>query len=481
MQEAGSLGDPDVSFDGSRVAYRTGGGQIAVRDLAAGTTALASVSAAGQPAADVTQRPAISADGRVVSFDAGPGAGNLVPGDLNNAADVVVRDLAAGTTSLASVATDGTAPGGATASELSGDGRYVLFSSQQRLDPVDDANAVADVYRRDRLTGTTALVSARNGVPAAGSTGGEFGAISADGSRAAFESASPDLVAGDTNGASDVFVRDLQTGVTTRVSTGAGGAQSGAGRASGRAALSANGGLAGFTYDDGAPSLPLVPGDGNGLPDVFAKQLVPTDVTGPAIAVAGPDGVRVDGPQATLQGTVSDPSGVVAAALDGAALTLGPGGGFSVRLNLSVGANTVAITARDGSGNASSVLRTIVRPQALGQTVPAAMRVRATRLRARLSGRRLTVRFSLTGAGSVQVQLLRPQVRPTRPPRTTYRRLAKVLRRNMRPGARVVVLKVPKLTSGRYQVRVVVSSPGGVTQAVAALQVGLVAKGKSRR
>ena len=56
-----------------------------------------------------------------------------------------------------------------------------------------------------------------------GDGGSSEPALSADGRYVAFGSDASNLVAGDTNGVRDVFVRDLQAGVTRRVSTGTGG------------------------------------------------------------------------------------------------------------------------------------------------------------------------------------------------------------------------------------------------------------------
>ena len=107
---------------------------------------------------------------------------------------------------------------------LSADGRYVAFSSTAtNLAPgdTDDGN---DVYVRDRQLGTTTLVSVSSaGVK--GDSGGWLPTFSADGRFVSFNSESTNLVPNDTNGRIDLFVRDLLSNQTTRVSVGTGGTQ----------------------------------------------------------------------------------------------------------------------------------------------------------------------------------------------------------------------------------------------------------------
>ena len=107
---------------------------------------------------------------------------------------------------------------------ISADGRFVAFSSDATNLVPGDTNGTADVFVRDRQTGTTRRVSVGSG----GAQGNGLSvdpAISADGRFVAFASDATNLVPGDTNGADDVFVRDRQTGTTRRVSVGSGGAQ----------------------------------------------------------------------------------------------------------------------------------------------------------------------------------------------------------------------------------------------------------------
>src|SRR5229473_1141645 len=112
------------------------------------------------------------------------------------------------TTERVSVASDGTEGNDASlGSALSADGRFVAFDSAASDLVAADTNGVSDVFVHDRQTGATERVSVDSaGTQANGSSFG--GALSADGRFVAFTSAAPDLVAGDTNGAADVFVHD---------------------------------------------------------------------------------------------------------------------------------------------------------------------------------------------------------------------------------------------------------------------------------
>jgi Tol biopolymer transport system component len=157
--------------------------------------------------------PSVSADGRHVAFTSS--ARDLVPDDTNGATDDVFvwdRDTS---TMLRITAGDR----GSMASSISDDGRYVTFSSfATNLVPGDD-NGELDVFRWDRTTGTTVRITDGNGYSASSS-------ISADGRLVAFTSAATDLVAGDTsdtNGKPDVFLWNADSGTTTRITDSAAG------------------------------------------------------------------------------------------------------------------------------------------------------------------------------------------------------------------------------------------------------------------
>ena len=209
-----------------------GGYHLYLRDTQAGTTTLldADTNGVGSSISSATA-PRLSADGRYVAFEC-PDAG-IVPNDRNRDYDVFLRDTVAGTSELIS-ARDASLP------SLSPNGSSLLFmlsvsSNGTRIAFVSDAdnlvhndtNACRDVFVRDLLNGTNLLVS----VAANGATTGDGPstdpAISADGRYVAFDSTADNLVAGDTNKAMDVFLRDLQAGTTALISVNTSGAGQG--------------------------------------------------------------------------------------------------------------------------------------------------------------------------------------------------------------------------------------------------------------
>ena len=159
-------------------------------------------------------RTGLSGDGRYVTFQSP--APNLVPDDTNLWAwDVFVRDRLSGITERVSVASDGSQVDAISwHPAISADGRYVAFQSSLDLAPGCLPGAV---FMHDRAAGTTECVSVSSaGQPA--ELFSDWPAISADGRYVAFESSATNLVAGDGNCASDIFVRDCLAGTTQRVS-----------------------------------------------------------------------------------------------------------------------------------------------------------------------------------------------------------------------------------------------------------------------
>ncbi|HET9485176.1 MAG TPA: hypothetical protein VFO79_14540, partial [Xanthomonadales bacterium] len=166
---------------------------------------------------------AFSDDARYVVFDSS--ASNLVAGDDNHDYDTFLRDRVSGTLTLVSHRPDG-APGSDQSYDgaVSGNGRYVAFWSYAPDLVAGDENGEADVFVFDRTTG---LVE-RESVGAGGTQADGISyapALSRDGRYVLFLSDATNLVAGDTNGTTDAFVRDRQLGLTLRVSVGSGGVQ----------------------------------------------------------------------------------------------------------------------------------------------------------------------------------------------------------------------------------------------------------------
>jgi len=162
-------------------------------------------------------RPAISADGLSVAF--GSDANNLVAGDTNGSSDVFVRDLTDGTTVRVSVDSDEVQSTSYSFDpSISADGRFVAFESDANNLVADDTNSSFDVFVRD-LTSTTTVRVSVDSAESQGDSGSYNPSISADGLSVAFDSRATNLVAGDTNyNLADVFVRDLTATTTVRVS-----------------------------------------------------------------------------------------------------------------------------------------------------------------------------------------------------------------------------------------------------------------------
>ncbi len=239
---------------------------IFVHDIQSGVTTRVSVDSNGAQANGASVNAALSADGRFVAFESR--ASNLVAADTNSRADIFVHDTQTGVTTRVSVDSNGVqGTGFSYAPAISADGRHVAFESTSALVSAD-TDPLLDIYVHDTQTGVTAWVTVN-----AGGVGANFEsyapALSADGRYVAFYSDATNLVADDTNGKSDIFVRDTQSGATTRVSVDASG-----GEANGDSrglALSADGRHVAF----GSDATNLVAGDLNGVRDVFVHDRDP--------------------------------------------------------------------------------------------------------------------------------------------------------------------------------------------------------------
>lgn len=215
-----------IVFSSGRDTLAPGGGNgwtdVYLRDRVLGTTERISVDAAGQEGDGDSYDETISADGRYVVYQTR--ATNLLPGGSSGLADIIVHDRATNTNTGVGADPAGNAfEGGVAQPGVSADGRYVVFAGYGR----PDANGLyppPQVYLHDRSTGSTELVSvAMSGGP--GNERSESAQVSADGRFVVFTSAASDLVGGDTNGVDDVFLRDRTAGTTTRMSRSAAGYQ----------------------------------------------------------------------------------------------------------------------------------------------------------------------------------------------------------------------------------------------------------------
>ncbi|HVE74231.1 MAG TPA: hypothetical protein VNA30_03950 [Mycobacteriales bacterium] len=256
---------------------------VFVHDRLTRRTELISVGQDGRPAvgncnaATGSGNPAITPDGRYVAFHSC--AANLVPGDLNLDRDVFVRDRRTQRTeivSLSSAGKQGASPAighGSSTPTISDSGRLVAFTSAANDLVPGDTNGVTDVFVRDRATAKLAVASVSSAEgPSDGHTGSP--SLSGDGRFLAFTSAGTNLVTGDLNRNLDVFVRDLTKGTTERVSVPTGGGEGTVTAAStsfstGGRAISGDGRYVAFA--SGASN--LVPNDSNGTGLVSAYDI----------------------------------------------------------------------------------------------------------------------------------------------------------------------------------------------------------------
>ncbi len=279
---------PVVSTDGRVVAFssdasnlvpsdRNGVMDVFVVDLARARTVRVSVGVDGESVGR-SEVSSIAAHGRVVAFRSF--SPNLVARDWNGLADVFVRNWGSGTTERVNVSSSGAQANAETfRGNLSATGRFVGFRS--RADnltggPAGDTNDALDVFVHDRGTGRTTRISvSSDGTEADARDVDEYVRdnkfmtrpfLSAAGRYAAFTSRAANLVRGDGNGLPDVFVHDLVTGTTVRVSaTDTGRDANGASLVS---AISGDGRI--VVFQSFANN--LVPNDSNGRRDVYVRR-----------------------------------------------------------------------------------------------------------------------------------------------------------------------------------------------------------------
>jgi Tol biopolymer transport system component len=251
-----------------------------VYDQQTGTAVNLSVSTDGTQADLDSFTPELSANGRFVAFSSF--ADNLIVDDLNESSDIFVRDVQANTTERVSEYTGHyEAEGDSVRPSISADGRYVAFDSDAWDLVWGDTNDVHDVFVNDRATSVTTRVSVDDSGTQA--NGESFRpSISGDGRYVAFYSEATDLVAGDTNGATDVFVYDRRSGALKRMSVAAGG-DDGNGDSL-RPAIAGSGRLAVFESD----ASNLVPGDSNRFTDVFVRDPLGTPPPAPPVKCVVP-------------------------------------------------------------------------------------------------------------------------------------------------------------------------------------------------
>ncbi|HCU26052.1 MAG TPA: hypothetical protein DF383_13625 [Deltaproteobacteria bacterium] len=334
--------NPTISADGRRVAFQshctdlssidTDGwiSQVFVRDLIEEKTEMLSVSPDGLESGEsFSERPIISANGKVVAFESQAGNLTSLPDITGYNLDIFARDLDSQVTKLVSVNQAGTAPGELSAwnPALSADGRFVAFESGSNdLVPNDNNDdfgyKATDIFVRDLQENKTILASQK----ADGSGSGHSSSyvkrsfsiytertsyFSADGRFVAFESLSSDLVEGDTNGKIDLFVRDLQNNRSVMIPKSSQGSYNDNEFEESLPVLSAHGEVIAFqTFSNFGDNL-----DHNGKQDIYVvKQISEPEA---------PGGVGDPGPGAPGGGSPNHPAG--GAATGGCSLGQGQG------------------------------------------------------------------------------------------------------------------------------------------------------------
>jgi len=244
---------PFLSDDGRYIAFQSESTNLApggdgnnatdvfVVDVAGGAPVRVSTSAAGTEGNNISRLGtpnrglpgnAISGNGQLIAFLSL--ANNLVPNDTNNDWDVFVKDRISGDIRRVSVTSSGgeaNTPGNAfrwrTYANLNGepalsqDGRYVVFSSFASNLVANDRNDLMDIFRHDLLTGETILVSISSS-GAQGNGDSDMPSVSQDGNCVAFRSLSGNInhdpLRPDNNSQYDIYLRELSSGVTRRIS-----------------------------------------------------------------------------------------------------------------------------------------------------------------------------------------------------------------------------------------------------------------------
>lgn len=237
---ASSLGPttiPKMSDDARHFAFESLSAELAmadgnhdydvfVRDLSTNTLelisardpALASTSAAGPSTGSLY---ALSANGRIIAFSSE--ADDLVASDTNGMRDIFLRDLDAATTVLGSVSTNGGFPDGPSAEPaISADGRWVAFTSTADNLVPGDNNRVSDVFVRDLQTGTNLLVSIDPSGTVPGNKASYAPLMTPNGRYVVFRSKATNLGAGPFSGTENFFLRDLQLSLTYALTTNGG-------------------------------------------------------------------------------------------------------------------------------------------------------------------------------------------------------------------------------------------------------------------
>ncbi|MDM8528446.1 hypothetical protein QUF58_09575 [Anaerolineales bacterium HSG24] len=262
-----------ISFDGQVVAFQSTStnliqrdinnvADVFVRDRQQNITTLASISSEGVQGNGGSLSPSVSGDGRFVAFRSF--ASSLTRGDTNNTFDILVHDRNTAQTNRVSIAPDGgVSNGNSLDAFIAMYGRYVSFQSKATNLIANDTNSMQDVFLYDMDTGQTILMSVTSNGTQANRESNQLAPVSGLGRSAVFQTVANNLVSSDTNGHIDIFVHDQSSQLTDRVSVSTTGEQGS--MSSSYPYISANGRYVTFVSE----ASNLVPNDDNRKLDIF--------------------------------------------------------------------------------------------------------------------------------------------------------------------------------------------------------------------
>ncbi|MFK8067235.1 MAG: FG-GAP-like repeat-containing protein [Gammaproteobacteria bacterium] len=264
--------NPSLSANGRYIAFHSlatdlivndtnGWLDVFVYDKQLSSNSLISVSSSGSQGNGNSRNPDQSGDGRFVVFDSY--ASNLITGDSNSQRDIFLHDTQSSTTSRINLTSEASeANGESRLPALSSDGRYIVFESDASNLVTGDSNGSTDIFLFDRNDDSLKLLS-KNSSGNSGNNSSQRAAISADGRFVSFESNATDLISGDTNSSSDIFVYELASDSLTRISVDSSSGQ--ANNDSFRSDISGDGRF--VVFDSIATN--LISGDSNSSSDIF--------------------------------------------------------------------------------------------------------------------------------------------------------------------------------------------------------------------
>ena len=293
-----SVSEMSASDDGRFIAMELHGfetpmdTQIWLHDALAGTIIQLSKGISGSSPTPYSRSPAISADGNLVVFESD--ANNLIANDTNESTDIFLYTRSSGKLSRISKSTAGTQANGRSFDpSISADGAKIAFASRATNLAASDTNSNVDIFIRDRVQQTTTRVSLGVAQVQADDRS-DLPSLSADGRFVAFRSEATNLVANDTNGVSDIFVRNLVTRATSRVSSI--GAQGNA--ESLNPSISATGRFVAFE----SSASNFFTGDKNLVADIFAYDRQLAEMTAVSKAVGPVGGLEAIQPSISSSG-----------------------------------------------------------------------------------------------------------------------------------------------------------------------------------